>query len=232
MTQRRRWRGSARRSSAAKPTAAWRRSAARSAPIPPRSPPRRSAASPPTTPPACAAASARIPITRWRRLRLVLADGACSTPPIPPASRLSAQSHAALLDGLAALSREITADAVTAARIKREIPAQEHHRLCDQRLGRFRRSGRNSHPSDDRLGRHARLPVAHRLPHRARISTTRPRPWWCSPISPPPAARSARSKARRWTRWSCSTAPRSKASSTRRACRSMSTRSGRKPRRC
>ena len=102
-------------------------------------------------------------------LRLALADGVCVDTADSASVAAFRQSHAPLLDGLAALSAEIKARLRHRRPYKGEIPAQEHHRLCDQRFGRFRRSGRNSRASDDRLGRHARLPVACRLPHRAGI---------------------------------------------------------------
>ncbi|UGA36881.1 FAD-binding oxidoreductase [Chromobacterium haemolyticum] len=80
----------------------------------------RSAASPPTTPAACVAAPATTVITPWRRCVCCCWTAPCWTPATPPAWRLFASPHAALLAGLSGLAAELRADEALAERVRRK----------------------------------------------------------------------------------------------------------------
>jgi D-lactate dehydrogenase len=91
-------------------------------------------------------------------LRIVLADGTCSTRATRPAARLcAAHKPDELVQGLAELGRSVREDESAGRAHPPQVPAEEHHRLRPECAGGLHRPDRHAGPPDDRLRRHAGL---------------------------------------------------------------------------
>jgi len=154
-------------------------------------------------------------------MRVALSDGAVLDTCDPASVAAFRSSHAALLDGLAAIARDALADPALAARIRDKFRLKNTTGYAINALVDFE-DPIISLSSDDRLGRHARLHFAHRLQMCARLS--RQGYGLCRLRRSSLACRAVSALKRTpSTPWNCSTALRSKASSSNAACRSMST---------